>query len=483
MRYSPLLTDLYQLTMLAGYLEEGMAEEPAVFDLFFRHNPFQGGYAVFAGLETALSFLESINFTEDELEYLQGLGMFRPRFIDFLRSFRFRGKVTAAPEGTVVFANEPLVTVEAPLAQAQLVETALLNIINFQTLVATKAARIVNAAAGGTVLEFGLRRAQGPDGGVSEARAAYVGGVKSTSNVLAGKLFGIPVKGTHAHSWIMAFPDELAAFRAYAEVFPDTCILLVDTYDTLKSGIPNAITVARELRAKGYELAGVRIDSGDLAYLSREARRMFDEAGFPSAKIVASNELDEFVIESMRGEGSRVDIYGVGTRLATCAGDGGGALGGVYKLVRIGDRPKLKVTSDIAKATLPDRKRLLRAVSPDGSFVLDVICLHDEVISPGDTVFDPLNPLQSVTIPLNARFEEVRSVVMEGGARTSAHQPSLDDMADRSSEQLSRLPQGCLRFINPHKYKVSISSGLNNLRLRLMDEVQQGYRKLQPGGN
>lgn len=483
MRYSPLLTDLYQLTMLAGYLEEGMAEEPAVFDLFFRHNPFQGGYAVFAGLETALSFLESINFTEDELEYLQGLGIFRPRFIDFLRSFRFRGKVTAAPEGTVVFANEPLVTVEAPLAQAQLVETALLNIINFQTLVATKAARIVNAAAGGTVLEFGLRRAQGPDGGVSEARAAYVGGVKSTSNVLAGKLFGIPVKGTHAHSWIMAFPDELAAFRAYAEVFPDTCILLVDTYDTLKSGIPNAITVARELRAKGHELAGVRIDSGDLAYLSREARRMLDEAGFPDAKIVASNELDEFVIESMRREGSRVDIYGVGTRLATCAGEGGGALGGVYKLVRIDGRPKLKVTSDIAKATLPDRKRILRAVTPDGSFVLDVICLYDEVVAPGDTVFDPLNPLQSVAIPHDAGFVAVRSVAMEGGARTSAHKPSLDEMADRSREQLSRLPQGCLRFINPHKYKVSISRGLNDLRLRLMDEVQQGCKKLQHGEN
>lgn len=483
MRYSPLLTDLYQLTMLAGYLEEGMDEKPAVFDLFFRHNPFQGGYAVFAGLDTALSFLENIHFTEDELEYLQGLGIFRPRFIDFLRSFRFQGKVTAAPEGTVVFANEPLVTVEAPLAQAQLVETALLNIINFQTLVATKAARIVNAAAGGTVLEFGLRRAQGPDGGVSEARAAYVGGVKSTSNVLAGKLFGIPVKGTHAHSWIMAFPDELAAFRAYAEVFPDTCILLVDTYDTLKSGIPNAIIVARELRAKGHELAGVRIDSGDLAYLSREARQMFDEAGFPDAKIVASNELDEFVIESMRGEGSRVDIYGVGTRLATCAGEGGGALGGVYKLVRIDGRPKLKVTSDIAKATLPDRKRLLRAVTPDGSFVLDLICLYDEVVAPGDTVFDPLNPLQSVRIPHDAGFVAVRSVVMEGGARTSAHKPSLDEMADRSREQLSRLPQGCLRFINPHKYKVSISRGLNDLRLRLMDEVHQGYKKLQHGEN
>lgn len=483
MRYSPLLTDLYQLTMLAGYLEEGMADEPAVFDLFFRHNPFQGGYAVFAGLETALSYLETLQFAEDELEYLQNLGIFRPRFIDFLRSFRFQGKVTAPAEGTVVLATEPLVTVEAPLAQAQLVETALLNILNFQTLVATKGARIVQAAAGGTVLEFGLRRAQGPDGGISEARAAYVGGVRSTSNVMAGKLFGIPVKGTHAHSWIMAFPDELTAFRAYAEVFPDTCILLVDTYDTLKSGIPNAITVAKELRSGGHELVGVRIDSGDLAYLSRETRRMFDEAGFPGAKIVASNELDEYVIQSMRNEGGRVDIYGVGTRLATCAGEGGGALGGVYKLVRIGDRPKLKVTSDIAKATLPDRKRLLRAVAPDGSFIQDVICLAGEEIAPGATVFDPTNPLQHVTIPRQARFVEVRGVVMEDGVRTAGSPPSLDEMADRSREQLARLPQGCLRFINPHKYKVSISSGLNELRLRLMDEVQRGYRKLQQGDN
>ncbi|MBT1075960.1 nicotinate phosphoribosyltransferase [Geobacter grbiciae] len=479
MRYSPLLTDLYQLTMLAGYLEEGMADKPAVFDIFFRHNPFQGGYAVFAGLDTALGYLENLQFTEDDLEYLQGLEIFRPRFIDFLRSLRFRGKVTAPPEGTVVFGAEPLVTVEAPLAQAQLVETALLNIINFQTLVATKGARIVHAAAGGTVLEFGLRRAQGPDGGVSEARAAYIGGVRSTSNVLAGKLFGIPVKGTHAHSWIMAFSDELTAFRAYADAFPDTCILLVDTYDTLKSGIPNAITVARELRSRGQELAGVRIDSGDLAYLSREARRMFDEAGFPGVKIVVSNELDEFVIESMRSEGGRVDIYGVGTRLATCAGEGGGALGGVYKLVRIGDRPRLKVTSDIAKATLPDRKRLLRAVAPDGSFIQDVICLAGEEIAPGATVFDPTNPLQFVTIPRQARFEDIRGVVMEDGVRTTKAPPDLDEMADRGRDQLARLPQGCLRFINPHKYKVSISAGLNELRLRLLEEVQRGYHSLR----
>jgi nicotinate phosphoribosyltransferase len=470
MRYSALTTDLYELTMLAGYLEEGMHETRAVFDLFFRKNPFVGGYAVFAGLETALAYLEGLRFTDDELAYLKGLGLFRPAFLDFLRDFRFRGTVTAPPEGTAVFANEPLLTIEGNLAEAQFVETALLNIINFQTLVATKAARINQAAAGGSVIEFGLRRAQGPDGGLSVARAAYVGGVKSTSNVLAGKSFGIPVKGTHAHSWIMAFPDELAAFRAYAQVFPDSCILLVDTYDTLKSGIPNAITVARELRGKGHELVGVRIDSGDLAYLSMETRRLFDEAGFPNARIVASNELDEYIIDSMRSEGGRVDIYGVGTKLAACIGEGGGALGGVYKLVRIGDRPKLKVTNDIAKATLPDLKRLIRVVAADGSFIQDVIALATEELQPGETVFDPANPLQYVVLPQKVRFEDVRSVVMAAGERIRLP-PTLDEMADRCADQLARLPQGCLRLINPHRYKVSISHGLNELRTRLVEEV------------
>ncbi|MGD0843654.1 MAG: nicotinate phosphoribosyltransferase [Geobacteraceae bacterium] len=474
MRYSALLTDLYELTMLAGYLEEGMSETPAVFDLFFRHNPYGGGYAVFAGLETALSYLEKLHFTDDELRYLKGLGIFKPRYFDFLRDFRFRGKVTAPQEGTAVFANEPLLTVEGSLAEAQFVETALLNIINFQTLVATKAARINHAAASGTVIEFGLRRAHGPDGGLSVARAAYVGGVRSTSNVLAGKTFAMTVKGTHAHSWIMAFSDELAAFRNYARAFPDNCILLVDTYDTLKSGVPHAITVAGELRAQGHALRGVRLDSGDLAYLSRETRRMFDEAGFPDVKILASNELDEYVINSIREDGGKVDIYGVGTRLATCAGEGGGALGGVYKLVRIGDRPKLKVTSDIAKATLPDRKRLLRAVAPDGSFIQDIICLADEEVGPGETVYDPTNPLQHVDIPLNATFQEIRAKVMEGG-RTIKLRETLDEMADRTACQLTRLPQGCLRFINPHRYKVSISRGLNELRRRLAEEIQQGY--------
>jgi nicotinate phosphoribosyltransferase len=471
MRYSALTTDLYELTMLAGYLEEGLLEKPAVFDLFYRTNPFQGGYAVFAGLETALDYLENLRFTDDELAYLKGLGIFRTPFLDFLRDFRFRGAVTAPPEGTVVFANEPLLSVEGNLGETQFVETALLNIINFQTLVATKAARINHAAAGGAVIEFGLRRAQGPDGGLSVARAACVGGVRGTSNVLAGKSFGIPVKGTHAHSWIMAFPNELTSFRAYADAFPDSSILLVDTYDTLKSGIPNAVTVARELRARGHELVGIRIDSGDLAYLSAEARRIFDEAGFPGVRIVASNELDEYIIDSIRSEGGRVDIYGVGTKLAACMGDGGGALGGVYKLVRIGDSPRLKVTGDMAKATLPGRKKLMRIVAPDGSFIQDVITLSDEEVRPGDTVFNPANPLQQRVLTTGARFEDLRSVVMAGGKRTAVIPPTLDEMADRSEDQLKRLPPGCLRFINPHLYKVSISGRLKDLRIRLMEEA------------
>lgn len=476
MRYSPLLTDLYELTMLAGYLEEGMHETPAVFDLFFRHNPFKGGYTVFAGLETALDYLENLAFTEGELAYLGRLGIFKPRFLEFLRSFRFRGTVTALREGTVVFGREPLLTVEGTLAEAQFVETALLNIINFQTLIATKAARVCHMAGDASVIEFGLRRAHGPDGGLSVARAAYIGGVRSTSNVEAGHRFGIPVKGTHAHSWIMAFPDELTAFRAYADVFPDGCILLVDTYDTLASGIPNAITVAGELRAKGHELRGVRIDSGDLAWLSRESRRMFDEAGFPAVKIVASNEIDEYVIESILSEGGKVDIYGIGTRLATGMGDGGGALGGVYKLVRIGDTPKLKVTSDLAKATLPDKKRLLRAVAPDGSFLMDIMTLAGEELQAGDTVINPANPLEHKLVPENSRLEEMRCEVMCQGRRLIPPE-SLEEMANRCANQLTRLPQGCLRHINPHIYKVSVSTKLNELRIRLVQEAEQRYEK------
>ena len=294
MSYSALMTDLYELTMLAGYYENGMHEKQASFDLFFRKLPFNGSYAVFAGLEPALRYLEQLAFSDDDIAYLKSLGIFRSNFLDYLRNFHFCGNITAPDEGTIVFGNEPLLTVEGSLAEAQLVETALLNVINFQTLIATKAARVKQAVKEGKVVEFGMRRAHGPDGALSVARASFIGGVRSTSNVLAGQVYGIPVKGTHAHSWVMAFDDELKAFRAYAEAFPNQTILLVDTYDTLTSGIPNAITVAKELRERGHELKGIRLDSGDLAYLSKEARRMFDDEGFPDVKIVASNELDEW---------------------------------------------------------------------------------------------------------------------------------------------------------------------------------------------
>jgi len=297
-----------------------------------------------------------------------------------------------------------------------------------------------------------------------------VGGASSTSNVLAGMAFDLPVRGTHAHSWILAFPDELTAFRSYAKVFPQATILLVDTYDTLESGVPNAITVARELREQGHELKGIRIDSGDLAYLSREARRMLDETGFANVRIVASNELDEYVIESVRSEGGRVDVYGVGTKLATCSGPGGAALGGVYKLVEVEGSPKLKVTSDMAKATLPGKKRVLRATGPDGTFIQDVVCLEEDDVQPGDTVYDPTNPLQYKILPEGARLSDLRWPVMEGGRRTVGNEP-IRAMAIRSRCELALLPQGCRRFINPHRYKVSVSPRLNELRCHLIGEA------------
>jgi nicotinate phosphoribosyltransferase len=473
-RYSPLLTDLYELTMMAGYFKEEMHEEEAVFDLFFRKNPFHGSYAVFAGLEPALKYLSQLRFSPEDIKYLHSLNIFQKEFLHYLTDFRFQAKVTAPPEGTLVFANEPLLTVEGKLAEVQLVETALLNIINFQTLVATKAARIKTIAGKSVVLEFGLRRAHGPDGGLGEARAAYIGGVRSTSNVWAGQLFGIPIKGTHAHSWIMAFPDELSAFRAYAECFPDSCILLIDTYDTLKSGLPNALIVAQELRDKGHELIGVRLDSGDLAYLSKKTRLAFDEAGFPNVKIVVSSELDEFVIQSIRSEGGQVDIYGVGTKLATCMGSGGGALGGVYKLVRFKGEPRMKMTSDIAKATLPDRKIIYRVVGPDGTFEQDVLCRENETIQTGNIVYDPANPSRYKKISPDTQFENIRQLVMENG-EIIIDLPPLEKIADRCEDQLARLPEGSLRLQNPHLYKVSMSQGLHELRSELMAEYERHF--------
>ncbi len=473
MPVSALLTDLYELTMLAGYFELGHHQTPAAFDLYFRECPFEGGYAVMAGLEPALEYLENLRFTEEDLDYLESLGRFRGAFLAYLSAFRFQGSVTAVPEGTPIFAHEPMLTVEGGLAEAQFVETLLLNTINFQTLLATKGARVVRAAGGGRVIEFGLRRAQGPDGGLSAARAAAVGGVLTTSNVLAGKSFGLDVAGTHAHSWVMAFPSELEAFRAYARVFPDSSVLLVDTYDTLASGVPNAIAIARELRETGHRLVGIRLDSGDLAYLSREARRKLDAAGFPDVKILASNELDEHVIESVRSGGGCVDQYGVGTKLVTAAGPGGGALGGIYKLVQIDTTPRLKISSDISKSTIPAKKGLYRVVRPDGNYELDVMALEGERVSPGDEVFDPDQPLHHTRIPVDSRLEEIRTRVMEMGKRTRGPVP-LPTLAKRTHAELARLPDGCLRFIHPHRYRVALSARLHELRLRLIEETRGG---------
>ena len=329
MRNLTMMTDLYQLTMMYGYYKCGMRDNIATFDMFYRSKGDSTHYAIMAGVEQLMEYIDNLHFDDDDIEYLRGLNIFDEDFLTELRNFKFHGDIQAVPEGTIVFSHEPLIRVTAPIFEAQLIETALLTIINHQTLIATKAARVVHAAGDGAVLEFGLRRAQGPDAGIYGARAAMIGGCRSTSNVLTGEMFGAPVSGTHAHSWVMSFPDELTAFRAYAEVFPANCLLLVDTYDTLGSGVPNAITVFRELRAKGYEPVGIRLDSGDLAFLSRQARKMLDEAGFPNAKIAASSDLDEEVIWDLKAQGAAIDVWGVGTRLITSKDNP--ALGGVYK--------------------------------------------------------------------------------------------------------------------------------------------------------
>jgi nicotinate phosphoribosyltransferase len=476
---NPLFTDLYQLTMLAGYFKHGLLEKRATFDLYFRRAPFGGGYAVFAGLENALEYLESLQFTDPHLEYLQSLKMFDPAFLEYLKTWKFNAKVTAIPEGRVVFANEPLLTVTGALGEAQLVETALLNILNFQTLVATKAARCVHAInsshntsgyAGGSLIEFGARRAQGPNGALSATRAAFIGGAVGTSNVEAGQLLALPVTGTHAHSWVEAFDSELEAFRAYANTFPDSATLLLDTFDTLESGLPNAIIVANELEAAGHQLRGVRLDSGDLAYLSRRIRKTLDAANLEYVNIVASNDLSEHVIEAVIREGGRIDVYGVGTQLATGGGDGGGALGGVYKLVQLEDAPKMKLTADRVKSSIPGIKRVWRANTPNGEFAMDVISLEGESLETGHRVTDPTNPLRTTKIP-DAMLEDIRSVVMQDGVRLSLPVP-LETLQTRAREDLARLPEGSTRLLNPHVYRVSISDGLHEMRSRLIAELE-----------
>jgi nicotinate phosphoribosyltransferase len=460
-----LLTDLYELTMAAAYLEQGKGSDTATFDLYYRHNPFNGGYAIAAGLEDAVQAVMATKFSEDDIAFLRGMktskgaGLFSDRFLDYLAGYRFRGHIRAIPEGTVVFPNEPLLQISGNLIECQMVETIVLCHINFQTLIATKAARIWESANHGTVIEFGLRRAQGPDGALGACRAAFIGGVDGTSNVLGAALLRMPAKGTHAHSWIQSFGSELEAFQAYARSFPDECILLVDTYDTLKSGVPNAIRTARELESQGHRLVGIRIDSGDLAFLSRRARQMLDQENLSYVKIVASNELDEYIISDILNQGGKVDVWGVGTNLVTGAGAGGGALGGIYKMVEHNGRPKIKLSANPEKMTNPGTKKIIRYYDAEGFMEADALAADSEDVNDcGILIVDPNNPLRRKKLD-SARRTELLQPIVEAGNLVYAF-PSIEQIRQHRIADFARLHESHKRLHNPHEYKVGLTHAL-----------------------
>ncbi len=474
-----LATDLYQITMAQAYLASGKEQTEAVFHLFFRKNPFEGGFAVACGLARVLEFLEGFRFRAEDADYLgqilgdDGRPLFEPGFLRELLRLRFACDVDGVPEGTVVFPYEPLLRVCGPVLQAQLVETALLNIVNFETLIATKAARIVLAAQDGAVVDFGLRRAQGIDGGLSAARAACVGGCLATSNLMAGSVFGLPVKGTHAHSWVQVFDSELAAFEAYARAQPNNCLLLVDTYDTLE-GVRHAVEVGLRLREQGHELAGIRLDSGDLAYLSIEARRILDAAGLTGTRIVASNDLDELTIASLKEQGARIDVWGVGTRLVT--GGGQAALGGVYKLAAVREpggpwRHRLKLSEQASKTSNPGLQQVRRYSGPNG-FLADVIYDEPSGLPAEPVVVDPLDPTRRKRIPAGTPGEDLLVPVMRAG-RPVYEPPSVEQARARTRRQLAGLHAGIKRFVNPHQYPAGLSLELHQLKTRLILEARR----------
>ena len=467
-------TDLYELTMAQGFWESGLAEDRACFNVFFRENPFGGGYAVACGMGQIADLVENFVFEREDIDYLAGIDapgggrMFKPEFLDFLSTFRMDVTIHAVPEGDLVFPREPMVRVEGPIIACQLLETALLNLVNFQTLVATKTARIVHAAQGHPVSDFGLRRAQGPDGGLAVARASYIAGASSTSNVLAGKIYGIPVFGTHAHSWVMAFPSELEAFRAFAKSSPKNCVLLLDTYD-VHQGIRNAITVAKEMEAAGERLAAIRIDSGDLARLSKETRKAFDEAGLPYVKISVSNDLEEYTIQSLFAQGAPIDSFGVGTKLATC--DPQPSLGGVYKLSAMRPAgsgewvPTIKLSEQMYKRTIPGIQHVLRFCDPAGSPAGDMIL--DDAYDPGDHSLsvDILDPVTTYDMSGLEAHELLECVVVDGAR---AKEPdSIEVAKERCRESLMRLDPSYKRFLNPQAYPGGMERGLADRRQRL----------------
>lgn len=474
-----LLTDFYQLTMAYGYWKEGIADREAVFHLYFRKHPFQGGFTLAAGLATAIEWLDGFRFDESDLAYLGGLAgpdgqpYFEPAFLDYLGAMRLTCSVDAVEEGTVVFPNEPLVRVQGPLIQGQLLETALLNIINFQSLIATKAARVCQAAEGEPVLEFGLRRAQGIDGGLAASRAAFVGGVSATSNVLAGKRYGVPVRGTHAHSWVMSFDSEMEAFEAYARALPSNCVFLVDTYDTLE-GVRQACKIGHQLRAKGHDLLGVRLDSGDLAYLSIEARRILDAEGFPEATIVASNDLNERLIRSLKDQGARINVWGVGTQLATAYDQP--ALGGVYKLAAIRDdhgawKFKVKLSENAIKISTPGILQVRRFHGAQHE-IADAIydCSRGEPA--GDVVIvDPAEITHQKRIPVGTPYTDLLVPIFDQGTKVY-EPPKLSDVQARGRAQLQRFHAGVRRFENPHAYPAGVEKSLYDTKLALVLEAK-----------
>lgn len=476
-----LLTDLYEITMAEGYWRNGMAGGEACFTAFFRENPYHGGFTLVCGTGQLPEMVERFRYSAEDIAYLRSLQapgggpMFGGDFLDWLADWRPRLTIDALPEGELAFPHEPVVRVMGPLIDCQLIEAPLLNLVNFQTLVATKAARVCLAADGRPVAEFGLRRAQGPDGGLSASRATYVGGCSSTSNVLAGSRFGVPVSGTHAHAWVMAFPDELTAFRAYAQANPKNCALLVDTYDVV-TGVRNAITVGHEMEARGEHLSSIRIDSGDLCALSKRARAMLDEAGLPDVKIVLSNDLDEDLIQSLLSQGAAVDAFGVGTKLTTCAGQP--FLAGVYKMsAKRASRdepwqPVIKVSEQVYKRTIPGIQDVRRFFAADGHPVADMICEQDYPLGAPASIVDVNDPL--LTSELEG-LEERRMLVtlVRDGEPVAGAWDGLEASRDRARASLAALSPSCKRFLNPQVYPVGIERGLAELRGRMIAEARQ----------
>lgn len=476
-----LLTDLYELTMMQGYFKNN-TNETVIFDAFYRTNPSDSGYAIVAGLEQLIEYIKNLRFSREDIEYLKGLEIFDDDFLEYLSNFKFSGDIYAIPEGTVVFPRVPLVKIIAPIMEAQLIETAILNIINHQSLIATKASRVCYAAKGDGIMEFGLRRAQGPDAGIYGARAAVIGGCIGTSNVLAGQLFDIPVKGTHAHSWVMSFPDEYSAFKRYAELYPNACLLLVDTYDTLKSGVPNAIRIFQEMKSSGMPLEsyGIRLDSGDLAYLSKEARKMLDDAGFKDAIISASSDLDEYLIDSLKTQGATITSWGVGTNLITskdCP-----AFGGVYKLAAMKSPdseefiPKIKLSENTAKITNPGNKTIFRIYTKDiGKIKADLISLADEKIDETKDLilFDPVETWKKTKLSGGTfTVRELLVPVFKNGECVYTS-PTVMEIREYCQKELGTLWDETRRLINPHKVYVDLSDQLYLIKRTLLAHLGQ----------